>query len=47
MNEELQRELLSILRTMKDGSPAVWHELVAQRSGYLDYPLGQVLGVIR
>lgn len=34
MNEELQKELLSILRAMKDGAPVAWQELVAQRSSY-------------
>ena len=34
MNEELQKELLAILRAMKDGAPVAWQELVAQRSSY-------------
>jgi hypothetical protein len=34
VNEELQKELLSILRAMKDGAPVAWQELVAQRSSY-------------
>lgn len=34
MNEELQKELLAILRSMREGAPDAWHELVAQRSTY-------------
>lgn len=34
MNEELQKELLSILRAMKDGAPHAWQTLVEQRSTY-------------
>lgn len=34
MNEELQRELVSILRAMKDGSPEAFKVLVEQRSLY-------------
>lgn len=34
MNEELQKELLSILRAMKDGAPHDWQTLVDQRSTY-------------
>lgn len=34
MNEELQKELLSILKAMKDGAPGAWQELVSQRSTY-------------
>lgn len=34
MNEELQREIVSILRAMKDGSPDAFKVLVEQRSLY-------------
>lgn len=34
MNEELTKELLSILRAMKDGAPHAWQTLVEQRSSY-------------
>jgi len=34
MNEEIQKELLSILRAMKDGAPNAWRELVEQRAAY-------------
>lgn len=34
MNEELTKELLSILRAMKDGAPQAWQSLVEQRSTY-------------
>jgi len=34
MDEELKKELLSILRAMKEGAPGAWQELVAQRSDY-------------
>lgn len=34
MNEEFQRELLSILRAMKDGAPDAWGVLVQQRVTY-------------
>lgn len=44
MNEELQRELVNILRAMKDGSPDAFRVLVEQRSMYC---WGQaVLGVL-
>lgn len=44
MNEELQRELVNILRAMKDGSPDAFRVLVEQRSLYC---WGQaVLGVL-
>jgi hypothetical protein len=34
VNEELHKELLSILRAMKDGAPGTWQALVEQRSAY-------------
>lgn len=34
MNEELQKELLSILREIKTGAPGAWQTLVEQRSAY-------------
>lgn len=34
MNEELQKELLNILRSIKEGSPTAWQALVDQRSDY-------------
>ncbi len=34
MDEELKKELISILRAMKEGAPGAWQELVAQRSTY-------------
>lgn len=34
MNDELTKELLSILRAMKDGAPQAWQSLVEQRSTY-------------
>lgn len=34
MNEELQREIVNILRAMKDGSPDAFKVLVEQRSMY-------------
>lgn len=34
MNEELQREIVNILRAMKDGSPDAFRVLVEQRSIY-------------
>lgn len=35
MNEELQKELLAILRELKDGTGPAWQVLVEQRGGYL------------
>jgi len=44
MNEELQREIISILRAMKEGSPDAFRVLVEQRSLYC---WGQaILGVL-
>lgn len=34
MNEELMREIVSVLRVMKDGSPAAWEALLQQRVAY-------------
>lgn len=34
MNEELTKELIAILRAMKDGAPDAWRVLVEQRSTY-------------
>lgn len=34
MDEELKKELISILRAMKEGAPGAWQELVAQRLAY-------------
>jgi roadblock/LC7 domain-containing protein len=34
MNEEIQKELLAILRAMKDGAPDAWSVLVDQRASY-------------
>lgn len=34
MNEQLQKELLDILRSLKDGASPAWQVLVEQRSAY-------------
>lgn len=34
MNEELQRQLLAILKELKDGASPAWQMLVEQRAGY-------------
>lgn len=47
MNEELQREIVNILRAMKDGSPDAFKVLVEQRSLYCwgQFAFGVVLTI--